>query len=180
MIVLLFVELAILSMMSIVPLTIGILFLLSLQKTLDRCLQTNRTMEPTQVWLCLIPLFNLGWIVRVVFAVGDSLRNEYDDRNLDRRGDFGKTIGVCWLATTLLCVVIWFSPRYPDIPILDIAWYLFHIAALAFFIVYWVRIVSYRRQLERDIDRDIDRDDDRDFEDDDRPRRPARPDDRIR
>jgi hypothetical protein len=45
----------------IVALVIGILFLLTLHRALDRCSPRNRTMEPGMVWLNLIPLFSMVW-----------------------------------------------------------------------------------------------------------------------
>ena len=175
-----FAVLGLLCLTMVGALVAGILFLVSLGKTLDRCRRRNRTVEPSMVWLCLIPVFGVAWIFRIVFAVGDSLRNEYVDRDIDSRGDYGKTIGLCWLVTSLLGISVFFGSRLTHMRITLLGSVPFMIAALVLFVVYWVRIVGYRRQLERDSDRY----DDPDFEDDDRPRRPSRlpsrPDDRIR
>src|SRR5258708_7521601 len=154
----------------------GILFLVSLQKTLDRCRRRNRTVEPALVWLCLIPVFGIAWIFRIVFAVADTLRNEFVDRDIDSRGDYGKTIGLCWLVTNFLGMTILFGSGLTHMRITTLGSIPFMIAALVLFVVYWVQIVGYRRQLERDIDCV----DDRDYDDDDRPRLPSQPDDRIR
>ena len=46
------------------------------------------------VWLNLIPLFNYVWNFITVIRVGDSLKNEFTDRDIDEGGDYGKTLGI--------------------------------------------------------------------------------------
>jgi len=52
-----------------------ILFLLTLQNTLKRVCKKNRMIEPGQVWLNLIPLFNIVWQFIMINRIADSLKN---------------------------------------------------------------------------------------------------------
>ena len=93
-------------MIIVIGLVIGIFFLLTLQTALSRCSKRNRTMEPGMVWLMFIPLFNLFWWFYLVINVGNSLKNEFSDRDMDNGGDYGKTVGIWTMATNLASSVI--------------------------------------------------------------------------
>jgi hypothetical protein len=152
-----------------VGLTIQILFLLSLSKCFKEIDPRNRQMEPGQVWLNLIPLFNIVWIILTVLKLADSLRAEYRDRGIHGDDDYGKTIGLVYVISALIGC----SP-----------------VALVCFIMYWVKVAGYTRQLReaggrgdydddrpsRRRDRD-DEDDRRDRDEDDRPSRRRNRDD---
>ena len=77
----------------LVWLAIALPFLRTLSKALGRCHPRNRAMEPHQVWLNLIPLFNLVWQFVTVSRVAESLRREFRRRRL-RSDDFGESLGL--------------------------------------------------------------------------------------
>jgi hypothetical protein len=79
-----------------------IFYLLTLSKALSRCRPRNRTMEPGQVWLMLIPLFNIVWQFFIVNRVPQSIAREYRSRGWRAKGDFGKSIGMTMCITGLL------------------------------------------------------------------------------
>lgn len=145
---------------------IQVLFLMSLSKCFKQIAPRNRQMEPGQVWLNLIPLFNLVWMILTILKLADSLRDEYEDRGLRGDGDYGKTIGLVYI----ISAIIGCSP-----------------VALVCFIMYWVKVAGYTRELtgsrrgrgDEDDDRPSRRSrDDEDDRDDDRPSRRRRdPDD---
>lgn len=149
-----------------IGLTIQIFYLLTLSKALRRCRPRNRQMEPGQVWLNLIPCFNIVWIFITVIRLADSLRDEFDDRRLRGDGDFGRGLGITYNVLNLLGAI-------PYVGVI------FSVAGLVCFIIYWVKIAGYSRQLfedtedrynsydERD-DRSDDLDDDRDRRREDR------------
>ncbi len=139
-----------------IGLVIQIFFLLSLSKCLKQVSPRNRRMEPGQVWLNLIPCFNLVWMILTILKIADSLRDEYEDRGLRGDGDFGRTIGLVYYISQFVCGLV----------------------ALIFFIMYWVKIAAYTRELASesrgrgDYDDEYDRPRRRDEDDeDDRPRR---------
>jgi len=145
-----------------VSLVIAIFFLLTLSKALHRCSPRNRTMEPGQVWLNLIPLFNIVWQFITVTRIAESLSNEFYDRGWDRGGeDYGKNVGMTYCIMNLLSWIPYCGS-------------LFGLVGLICFILYWVKIAGFSKQLAtRGYDRDDDYD--RDYDDDyDRPRRRRR------
>ena len=156
----------IMAVILVVSLIIAICFLLTLSKALTRCSPRNRTMEPGQVWLNLIPLFNIVWQFITISRVGESLANEFHDRGWDRGGDdYGKSVGLTYCIMNLLSWIPYCGG-------------LFGLIGLVCFIIYWVKIAGYSGRLasraaEYDDDDDDDRRRDRDdeYDDDDRPRR---------
>lgn len=138
------------AVIGIAALVLHILFALNLSRTLQLCDPRNRVFEPGQVWLNFIPLFNVVWIFITVFRVAETLDAEYRDRGLRGDGDFGKTNGlVCCISAIVGC-----SP-----------------VALIFYIIYWVKMAGYRKELTETASGA-----DRYGEDDDRPSRRRRRD----
>ncbi len=131
--------------------TMHVLFALNVVRTLKLCDPRNRTMEPNQVWLNFIPLFNIVWIFITIVRVAETLEAEFRDRGLRAEGDFGKTNGLVAIIAALVAC----SP-----------------VALIFYIIYWVKMAGYRKQLEENGGSDR-----RDDEEEDRPSRRGRNDD---
>ena len=76
----------------------AIFYLLTLQKTLNRCSPECRAMNPGMVWLMLIPLFNVVWQFFVVIKIAKSLGAEFQKRGLAKDPNPGQTLGlVCWI-----------------------------------------------------------------------------------
>ena len=111
-----------------------IIFLLMLQKTLQRCAPENREMEPTHVWLSLIPVFNLYWQFIIVSRVSGSLAREFESRGIAVEPEPGKFLG---LMTCILAFCGW-------IPVLGV---ITSLAGLVSWVMYWVKIAGYSNQL---------------------------------
>jgi hypothetical protein len=113
-----------------------IIYLAALQKALQRCAPESRTMPPGQVWLMLIPLFNVVWEFFVVLRMASSLRNEFLRRQLPLADpEPGKTLGIAMcvlIATSWIPVVGMFTGP----------------ASLVCWILYWIKIAGYSRQIE--------------------------------
>ena len=156
----------------IVALVVLILFLLTLQRTLAKCSPQNRTMEPGMVWLNLIPCFNIVWQFVTVNRVADSLKNEFESRGERRDETYGRTLGIIGLVLNIISGFIGRAGEAVErggnesaSMMLSVVGLLVAIPALILFIVYWVKIVGYGREL-----------DEAGYEDDDRPRRKLRDD----
>lgn len=150
-----------------IGLGIQILFLMTLQRALKQCAPRNRTMEPGQVFLNLIPCFGLVWLFITVNRMSESLRNEFRDRGMRSQEDYGQGVGTTYAVLTVCTLIPYLGS-------------LIAIGALVCWIIYWVKIAGLGRELrEAPSYRD---DDDRDYrrryddEDDDRPRRKPRDD----
>ena len=118
----------------ILILGIGILYILSLQKALNRCAPENRAMEPGLVWLLLIPCFWYVWHFFIVINMAKSLGAEFQKRGIAEEPEPGKVIG---LVASILWPCGW-------IPLLG---YLCGPAALICWIIYWVKIAGYSKKL---------------------------------
>ena len=64
----------------LVGLGVGIAFLLELQRAVERCAPANRALSPGQVWLNLIPLFNIVWQFILISRVSETLSREFASR----------------------------------------------------------------------------------------------------
>ena len=116
-----------------------IFYLITLQNILKVISPENRKMAPSQVWLLLIPLFGLVWHFIVVSRISDSIKNESLLRNnelKDSRPGYSTGLTMC----VLICISIF--PKVFGI--------LSSVAFIAFiicWIIYWSKIVSYKRQI---------------------------------
>ncbi len=162
----------------VIGLTIAILFYLTLSRCLSRIRPHNREMEPPMVWLNLIPCLGTIWIFFTIIKIANSLRKEFSDRGWPSEGEsFGQSVGMGYA----VCAALGWIPYVGAI---------FGIPALVCFIMYWVQIANFSRQLEEPYEgrrRRRYEDDDRDEDFDDLPARPRRrdedsgpPDERIR
>jgi hypothetical protein len=115
---------------------VAIVYIAFLGGVLKKCSPSSRTMQPGMVWLLLVPLFNLVWSFLVVNALAASLGSEFRLRNLttdDREP--GKSTGIA-MAVCGACSIVPFL-NFLAVPAHFILW-----------IVYWVKIAGYSRQLD--------------------------------
>jgi len=106
----------------------------------------NRTMQPGEVWLQLIPLFGLVWKFIVVTRISQSIRNEIDYRSLN--SFLGETNPVfandyAPLPTYNIGLAYCILGLCGFIPILG---WLATIAWLVCWIIYWTQIVAYKNK----------------------------------
>ena len=129
-----------------IGLTVQIFYLLTLSRCYSRISPRHRRMEPGQVWLNLIPIFGVIWIFFTTIRLADSLSNEYRERRLRGDGDFGRSLGITYpilfLASALPCIGGFVA-----------------LGGMVCWIMYWVKIAGYSRQLlEDNSDLSVDRD----------------------
>ena len=110
-----------------------ILFLLTLQRTLQIISPENRRMPPGNVWLMFIPLFNIIWQFIMVSRIADSLRDECIRLNIpvgEQRPTYniGLTYNICSITSGF-------------IPIIGA------LAAITTWILYWVKVNEYKKLL---------------------------------
>lgn len=175
---------------GVIGLVIVCLFLTSLMKALSACSPRNQAMAPGLVWLNLIPLFSVIWLFITVSNISKSLKREFEDRGLGRGdGSYGQVVGMIYAASGVLYVVVFLSGLGITMAVKEkemlaltmLACCLIGLVGFIMFIVYWVQIAGFTRELNSSrrsrYDDDYDRprrryDDDRGgYEDDYRPRR---------
>ncbi len=104
--------------------------LAALARALRAVSPPNRRMDPGQVWLNFVPVFNRVWATVTVERVAESLRAEFRDRGLHTPAeDYGRRLGV--IALVLLASGCLIYPIFVCYPI-----------AL-------VRLVQYWRHIDR-------------------------------
>jgi hypothetical protein len=114
---------------------IAVFYLLNLQNLLKEIEPKNRLVEPTNVWLMFIPLFNIVYPFILYPKICDSVKNEYSSRGIKEAGDFGRGIGIA-MPILSLCGII---------PILGS---LAGLANFILFIVFWVKMAGYKTKLK--------------------------------
>jgi hypothetical protein len=118
--------------LSFIPM---IFYLLTLQNTIYEVKDENRKMRPGQVWLTLIPLFGLVWQFVIVNNLADSLKTEFNLRNINV-GEDRPGVGIGLAYCILSCCSI--------IPILGIV---MGLAGFVCWIIYWVRVNDFKTKL---------------------------------
>jgi hypothetical protein len=114
----------------------SIFYLLTLQNALAKCAPVSRTMDPTMVWLLLIPLVNLIWGFFVVIALAKSIGNEFRRRGIPCPDPMpGQTIGMA------KCICACFG-------IIPVIRFVTGPAAFVLWIIYWVKIAEFSRLLD--------------------------------
>jgi hypothetical protein len=113
-----------------------IFYLLTLQRTLEAVSPENRQMPPGQVWLLLIPLFGIVWHFIVVNRIADSLKAEFQKRNINPGEDRpGAQIGIAFCILNCCGIVPFIGA-------------LAAIGGLVCWIIYWVKIAGFKTKLQ--------------------------------
>ncbi len=106
-----------------------IFFLITLQKTMNVISVENRKMPPSNVWLMLIPLFNIVWQFIMVSKISESVTEECIKLNIQTKESKPTyNSGLTWN----ICNLIAFIPIIGGL------------AALVTFILYWVKVNEYK------------------------------------
>jgi hypothetical protein len=114
----------------------AIFYILTLQRALNKCSPTSRTLEPGMVWLYIVPVVNLVFHFFIVLGMAKSLRNEFDRRGvLIADPTPGQSVGLA-MCICACCTII---------PILG---FLTGLAHLVLWIIYWAKIAEYSRTLD--------------------------------
>jgi hypothetical protein len=127
-----------------------IFFLLTQQNTLKAIHPSNRTMNPGEVWLQLIPLFGLVWQFIVVSRISDSIRRElnnnqtafsFEDSSVPASDSTYSSARPTYDIGMAYCVLFCCS----IIPVLG---GFTSIAGIICWIIYWVKLGEQKRILE--------------------------------
>lgn len=135
---------AFVALLFLVP---AIFFLITQQNTLKSIQPQNRMMQPGQVWLQVIPLFNFVWQFIVVSRISQSIEKELSSEGLfsfEERGEtpvvveakptYGIGIAYCIL---YCCMMLPLIKGLAVIPLI-VCW-----------IVYWVKLAGYKKRIQQ-------------------------------
>lgn len=118
----------------LVGLAIAIMYYLTIQNTLKEVSPANRTIEPTNVWLMFIPIFNIVYGFIMYPKIAESLKAEFESRNAPQTGDYLKTLGIMMPILSIAGII----------PVLG---GLAGLANLVIWIIYWVKINEMKNLL---------------------------------
>ncbi len=113
----------------------AVLYLITLQRTLQVISSENRRMPPGQVWLLLIPLFNLVWQFVVVNKLSHSIRLECIRLNIPTKQE-KPTFDLGNIQSILLIIGF--------MPVIGI---FFTFCAFICWIIYWVQVTGWRKKI---------------------------------
>ena len=115
----------------------AIFYLLTLQNTLKAIHPLNRMMQPGNVWLMFIPLFNLVWMFIMISRIADSIKNELNARGsiTTDRPTYG--VGLAW------CILFLMGRFVSTIQPLGAP---LSLAGLICWIIHWVKVNEYKKQ----------------------------------
>ncbi|MGB7160576.1 MAG: hypothetical protein WBD40_21100 [Tepidisphaeraceae bacterium] len=127
-------EIAIMAAVFLVVIAILVFIYYLLYSALKAIPPEHRRMEPGQVWLLLIPVFNLVWNFFVFMRIPESYQSYFHSRGRTDVGDAGKNVGL-WYSICACCAVI---PCIGFIP---------GIASLILLILFLVKIMGLKAQV---------------------------------
>lgn len=120
----------------LVQVGIHVIFLVNLKQLLEKIAPHNRKIEPGNVFLDLIPLFNLVYGFIMNNQVTDSVKAEMEERGMTEPGDYGKALGMIYPAASIGRII-------PYLGILSA------IGSLVVYIIYWVKMAGYKAKLSQ-------------------------------
>lgn len=113
---------------------IAVFYLLNLQNLLKEIDPKNRLVEPGNVWLMFIPLFNLIYPFILYPKISDSVKNEFKHRGIIENGDYARGVGIA-MPILGLCGIIPFIGTIASL------------ANFILFIVFWVKTAEFKKKL---------------------------------
>jgi hypothetical protein len=119
-----------------ISITIAILYLMNLQNLLKEIAPKNRLVEPGNVWLMLIPLFNIIYPFILYPKICDSVKAEFEFRGNPEAGDYGRALGI----TMPILGLVGFVPFLGTFA---------GLANLVIFIIFWVKMAEYKNKLKK-------------------------------
>jgi hypothetical protein len=110
-----------------------VFFLFTLYRTAEQISVENRRIVPAQVWLLLIPLFNLIWMFVVINKLAASIKQECDRLNIAYNQqtptkDIGNVYALLAIASLMPVIGLFFG-----------------LAAFICWIIYWTQVARYRK-----------------------------------
>lgn len=113
---------------------IAVLYLLTLQNVMKAVTPENQLVPPTNVWLMLIPLFNLIYPFILYPKIADSIKQDLAARGVDDSSDCGRSLGITMPILGLVGMV----------PVIG---GLAGLANLIIWIIFWSKMSTYKTTL---------------------------------
>lgn len=135
--------LGILLLFLLVFVVIYVFYLITLQNAMKQVSPELQRMRPGQVWRVFIPFYGLVWQFLMIGHIADSLGAEFRKRNLPvDNARPGYQVGMT------MCILNVISAIPINDPAFALIKGLLGIGGLVCFILYWVKIAGYKRDLQ--------------------------------
>ncbi|MCH2225670.1 MAG: hypothetical protein MK066_12940 [Crocinitomicaceae bacterium] len=121
-------------------LAIYIPYILNIKNTLEQIRPSNRSVEPSNAWLLIIPLFQIIYQFIIYPKLSESIQRECESRNINKQGDYAKNLGVALSILSLNGIVKYFMPGLGS---------LMGLGSLVVFIIFWVKIYNFKDLFRR-------------------------------
>ena len=126
-------------------------FLGTLKSAIQVVKPHNRRINPNEVYLMLIPLFNNVWVFIMVNRMADSFDNELRSRNLTYTPKPTYNIGLAYAVLNLACLILPYI-----LPFYYLGYSLVvNIALIVCFIAYWISVSNIKSELESGVGSNI-------------------------
>jgi hypothetical protein len=102
----------------------------------------HRRMPPGQVWLMMIPFFNLYWIFRVFLDLADSFKSYFNSIGRMDVGDCGRQLGLWFCVCMIAALPLGLVPCL-NVILAPMVW----IASLVLLILYLVKASDLKRKI---------------------------------
>lgn len=122
----------VIGLISLGLLAVYCVYLSKLQRLLEEVDAKNRLVPPTNVWLMLIPLFNLVYGFIMYPKICDSLRNEFEYRDAPQNG-YARNLALALPIVRVSGILLGLLST--------VAW-------LVLWIIFWAKITEFKRLLE--------------------------------
>ncbi len=120
----------------LIPITVLVFYLLNLQNLLKTIKEENRDVEPANVWLMFIPLFNIVYAFILYPKISSSVKKEFESRGISNNDDGAKNLGLAFAITGAVAIL--------PIPFLNI---IIALGNLVLFIIWWVKTAGFKNKL---------------------------------
>jgi len=120
----------------LIVVVVQLLYLMTLNRTLQAVRPEFRQIEPGQAWLGFIPVFQLIWPFIINPKVAASVKADLEDRGIEVQGEAGKQLGSIYPGLR-------FGAYIPVIGLL------FNIGYLVVFIIWWVKLSQSKQLLQQ-------------------------------
>lgn len=116
------------------------IYLVTLSRILGHISPEHREMEPSKVWLLIIPVFGLIWHFFVVFKLSHSIKKAFEAQDLNSN-DPHFSIGLGLVVSTCLCFVC-ISFIFPHLLTVILG-----AVFVVLWIIWWIKVAGYSRKL---------------------------------
>ena len=120
----------------IIFILIAVFYLLNLQNLLKTIKDENRDVEPGNVWLMFIPLFNIVYPFILYPKISSSVKKEFESRGISNNDDGAKNLGLAFAITGAAAIL--------PIPFLST---IIALGNLVLFIIWWVKTAGFKNKL---------------------------------